>query len=481
MSIRLRLTLLYSVILALTLIGLSVALYLRLSSTTVHALKDRLSDQAKVLTSAAQLSPRGIALPPAPRDTLAQTRRLDGTISDKGQELVKYNLELPLDDVELQAVLTEGEWYSRELISNESIDNEPFLVYSKLVKVQEHPFGILQVARSLESQEQQLRTLRNSLIAGNSIVIIIAFGIGWVLAGAALRPINRITRTARAIGAERDFDRRVSYTGPQDEIGRLATTFNTMLTELQAAYRQVEHALQAQKRFVADASHELRTPLTTIRGNIALLQRRPPITEEDRVAVLGDMVDETDRVIRLVNDLLALARADAGRAPQREPVPIKPLIEDVCREARLLDPGRRIECDNLQDVMVAGNRDAIKQVLLILVDNAIKFTPREGPIALRLAVAEGNVAVDVRDAGPGIDPAALPHIFERFYRADSSRTGGGTGLGLAIAQTLAAAQAGTLTVRSEVGHGSVFTLTLPQAVDNQTRALDRADARVVAV
>ena len=151
-----------------------------------------------------------------------------------------------------------------------------------------------------------------------------AFGVGWWLAGTALRPIKRITRTAQEIGAAQDFGRRVSYDGPPDEVGRLASTFNTMLSSLQAAYH-------TQRRFVADASHELRTPLTSIRGNLGLLKREPPIAETDRVAVIDDLVSESERLSRLVADLLTLARSDTGRPLRQEPVPLGPLVGDVIR------------------------------------------------------------------------------------------------------------------------------------------------------
>jgi len=283
------------------------------------------------------------------------------------------------------------------------------------------------------------------------------------LSGAALRPIQRITDTAQVIGAQRDFDRRVDYRGPPDEVGQLATTFNGMLNELQAAYRQTEQTLQQQRRFVADASHELRTPLTTIRGNLGLLQRRPSITEEDERAVLADMVDETDRLIRLVNDLLALARSDAGRALRHEPVPIAPLLDDMCRQARLLGEQRTIVCEDVPAVSVMGDQDAIKQFLLILLDNALKFTPQDGTIAIGVTTADRLVAIRIRDTGPGIAPETLPHIFERFYRSDESRTGSGAGLGLAIAQELTEAQHGQISVESEIGRGSTFTVSLPPA------------------
>jgi signal transduction histidine kinase len=388
--------------------------------------------------------------------TLAQTRDRNGNVNDRTPSL--GSMTLPLDDTDLQAVLG-----GKDVLREVTIDGEPLLVYSKPVTIQGHPLGIVQVAASLREMERYLDNLRSGLVAGSIAVTVLAFGIGWILAGTALRPINRITQTARAIGDERDFDRRVRHTGPNDEVGQLATTFNSMLTELQTAYRQVEQSLQAQRRFAADASHELRTPLTTIRGNIALLQREPPIAEEDRVAALGDMADETDRLIRLVNDLLVLARADAGRPLRHEPVFLKPLIEDLCRNVKLLEPDRTIDCDNLLDEAAIGNADAIKQVLLILLDNARKFTPSSGTITIEMRREGANVAVSVCDTGAGIAADALPHIFERFYRSDMSRTGEGAGLGLAIAKTLVEAQRGTISVDSVAGKGSTFTIRLPRA------------------
>ncbi|HLF26938.1 MAG TPA: HAMP domain-containing sensor histidine kinase [Anaerolineae bacterium] len=458
MSIRLRLTLLYILILALALIGLSLALYVTVSQVTLRAIEDTLAGEAQRLVSSREFSLDQIdyrAKKFAAPETYIQTIRLDGSVADRTPNLEGF--VLPLSQAGLQACQGGRPW--TEVISTAE---GRLLVYSVPVANYGRPAaGIVQLARSLTEQDQSLATLRNILFAGSAVVTLAVFGVAWAMSGAALRPIQRITETAQAIGAERDFTRRVDYTGPPDEIGRLSTTFNEMLTELQTAYRQAEQALQAQRRLVADASHELRTPLTTIRGNLGLLRRAPPIEPEDREAVIADMIDETDRLIRLANDLLALARADAGRPLRREPVPIQPLIDDVCRQAKLLGPGRTIECENTLDIRAAGDRDAIKQVLLILIDNALKYTPPGGTLALATAWTGEQVALSVRDTGPGIAPAALPHIFERFYRSDTARTGGGAGLGLAIAKELIEAQRGAIRVESRVGQGSVFTVTLP--------------------
>jgi signal transduction histidine kinase len=314
----------------------------------------------------------------------------------------------------------------------------------------------VQVARSLTEQEAYLATFRRNLFIGSGVAVLVSFVSGWLLSGYVLRPVETISHTARAIGAERDFGRRVQYDGPDDEIGRLATTFNTMLGGLEAAYRQ-------QQQFVADVSHELRTPLTTIRGNLELLRREPPVSDDDRPEVLSDMAAETERLIRLVNDLLFLARAEARQSLHSEAVPVRPLVDDVCRQARLLGPERSITCEPLPNIAVAADRDGLKQVLLILLDNALRHTT--GPITVSAVPRENSLELLVADSGPGIAPDVLPRIFERFYRGGgpATATEPGLGLGLPIAKALIEAQNGSLSVESVVENGSVFTVTVPLA------------------
>lgn len=467
MSIRLRLTLLYSAILALTLIAFSIVLYVTLSRVLYNGVEQTLIGEAQRISANAKYDPRThkIVIPAskvtAP-DTLVQLRTAEGSMvdpeTDKSPNLRMLGFDLPLDAEGLAAVQN-GERWEQTIV----VDGERLRVNSDLYRTASGTELILQVARPLTEPDRTLQQLSRLLIIGTGVATLIAFGVGWALAGAALKPIDRITHTAHDIGEERDFGRRVQYNGPADEIGRLATTFNAMLSALQGAFKQEAQALQAQRRFVADASHELRTPLTTIRGNIGLLQRTPPISAEDREAVLSDMAEESDRMSRLVNDLLVLARADAGRELHSEPVAIKPLIEDACRNARLLAPERTIHCLNELDVFVQGDHDALKQVLLILLDNALKFTPPSGRLTLTTALHENKVAITVQDTGIGISAQALPHIFERFYRGDTSRTGAGAGLGLAIAKTLVEGQHGSISVQSEPGQGSAFTIRLPRA------------------
>lgn len=464
MSIRLRLTLLYSAILALTLVAFSSALYLMQSRTTMREYELRVAGATRFLEHADRLPSqpeRPFERPPRrdfPGQPYVQVHNLAGEVIKSDPNL--EDVVLPLTEKALEAIARGESW-----VEPVSVEGERFLVHYQEIALEDGARGIVQIAISLAERDQNLSTLGRILIIGSGIAVLLAFGIGWLLAGATLRPINRITLTAQTIGAERDFGRRVQHSGPKDEIGQLASTFNHMLTELQAAYRQVEGSLQAQKRFVADASHELRTPLTTIRGNLGLLQRNPPISTEDQAEALGDAVAETERLMRLVNDLLLLARADAEQPLKTERVQIGPLIDDVRRQIKLLAPDRRIvcDCDAQFEETILGDRDALKQVLLAVLDNAIQHTPPDTTVTVTTQMADDRMAIQVSDEGPGIEAAQLPHLFDRFYQGDSARSGPGTGLGLAIAKELTEAQGGTISVESQLDQGSIFTLTFPKA------------------
>lgn len=460
MSIRMRLTLLYSSILALTLIISGGLLYLTQARTTLHEAKKELSQRAAYQITRPpppnRDSDRGPRSSSSRIGTVSQVRSLDGAVLDSSPN-IDATVKLPLSDETLQAV-QQGDTE----IEIDMLGTQRLLIYNQPFMDADGQALIMQVAISLDHRDQNLATLGRILMIGGSAAVLVAFGIGWLLAGLALRPIDRLRQTAQAIGAERDFGQRVDHAGPNDEIGKLVTTFNNMLAELQTAFLQVEETLKTQRRFVADASHELRTPLTTLRGNIGLLQRTPPISSEDQSDVLDDMVDETERLMRLVNELLILARADAGRPLHQEPVQMKPLLEDVYHQVKLLAPQRTINFQIKDEVTVIGDNDALKQVLLVLLDNALKHTPPETTITLGTAQDNGQVAIKVSDDGPGIAPEHLTNIFNRFYRGDAARTSPGTGLGLAIASELTQAQHGTITVESEIGRGSTFTLTFPK-------------------
>ncbi|HEY8597993.1 MAG TPA: HAMP domain-containing sensor histidine kinase [Thermomicrobiales bacterium] len=466
MSIRLRLTLLYTGILALTLLTFSVILYVTVESATRMVLADGLEADLSRLTDAKDFKITNVAYTPAAKG--ATTPYIE-TLDLSGKQLsrtVNENYEgielLPLTGAELQQVRD-----GKALYTENTLGSDRWLVYSKRAKDTTPP-GIVRVARPIQESVASLAALRRYLVIGGLIAVGLAFGVGFFLARTALQPIGRITATARTIETSRDFGRRVDHHGPEDEVGQLSTTLNAMLAALQMAYEQTEGALQAQRRFIADASHELRTPLTTIRGNLGLLGRTPPIGENDRRAVLGDMVEEAERMSRLIDNLLALARADSGLPLRVIPVPLEALIADVCRQARLLALQRTISYSSATAAAI-GDPDALKQTLLILLDNALKHTPDEAIIQVTGTASVNEVAIAVHDSGPGIAPALQSQLFERFFRADAARTGGGAGLGLAIARALIEGQGGRIGVQSELGRGSTFTVTLPRtAPDSPT-------------
>lgn len=327
MSIRLRLTILYSAIVGLTLIAFSTDLFVVQSESTLGTVRASIVQQADRFAN----FPRRLEHPDeAPPSGLlpgrwTQVRGPDGAVLARTTDLVSTTL--PLSTEGLRVVLTGSTW--TEIAQ---VEDGPVLIYSQPFTAQSGAINIVQVAAPLAERGQALSNLRSILIVGSSLVSLAAFAVGWLLGGIVLEPIHRITRTARAIGAEHDFSRRVQHQGPGDEVGQLAVTFNTMLSELETGYRRLEQALDSQRRFVADASHELRTPLTTVRGNIELLSLNPPLVAREQAEVVADTKDEVERLIRLVNQLLVLARTDAGRTLRTEPLPVEPLLDDVCRQ-----------------------------------------------------------------------------------------------------------------------------------------------------
>jgi signal transduction histidine kinase len=314
-----------------------------------------------------------------------------------------------------------------------------------------------------------LSSFRRLLVGASLVGIALATVGGWLLAGRALRPVDRITATAAAIATERAtpsaLAARLDVPASGDEVARLAATFNQMLD-------RIEQAFAAQRRFIADASHELRTPLTAIRGNIDVLLRQATLDEmparADTLEALADVRREASRMARLLEDLLTLARADAPAADSslaREPVPLDEVARDALQTARGLATGQHLTLDAPAPVVVLADPDRLQQLVLILLENAIRHTPPDGTIAVTVERTGNDARLTVRDTGEGIAPEHLPHIFERFYRADTARdrSRGGTGLGLAIAQAMTRVYGGDIGVVSTPGQGSAFTVTLPAA------------------
>jgi two-component system, OmpR family, sensor kinase len=489
MSIHLRLTLLYSTILALTLLLFSTVLYVIQSETTLNIIRQDLVENAGALVGAWTRfhrswdggSPRPPP-PPGPQDRAyrAEAQRILQPVvrEEVGRDAVHIldadgsPLDLPINEESEALPITEAGL--AELRSGTAWmeiahgGDARWLVYNlPVVTEEDQVIGIVQLARPLIDRDRSLRSLGLTLVVISMSTTLIAFGIGWVLAGAALDPIRRITETARRIGTQRDFASRVDYKGPHDELGGLAMTFNEMLAHLEDAYKQVAHALRVQREFVTDVSHELRTPLTTIGGNLALLRRQPALPVHEQGEILADLTAESERMTRLVTDLLTLAQADAGRQLTLLPVSVEGLVERICRQGRTLAPDREmtysstIGRDEALDLIALADEDALRQVLLILVDNAVRHA--QGSIQISTGRAGERVWISVRDGGPGLSAEIQQRVFDRFYRGDVSRSTPGFGLGLAIARSLVEAQQGALDVESTLGEGSTFTVSIPAA------------------
>ena len=313
----------------------------------------------------------------------------------------------------------------------------------------------LAVALPLGPTDRATASFARAIAVIATLASVVTFLVGWLLASSALRPVAILT--ARAIAQARAFSRRVGLGGERDELGRLATTLDEMLAGLEAAYR-------AQQRFVAAASHELRTPLTVVQANLELLLRdEHRMSDAERTLAINEAYSEATRMTRLVADLLVLARADAGISLHVQAVELDRVLLDVMGEVRLLARGQRLEVAAFETVVVQGDRDRLKQLILILIDNATRYTASDGTVTVSLERAGDIVHISVRDTGVGIAPDEIAHVFERFYRSDQarSRDAGGTGLGLSIARWIAEEHGGTVELVSIPGRGTTATVRLP--------------------
>jgi two-component system OmpR family sensor kinase len=352
---------------------------------------------------------------------------------------------------------------SEEVVDTALKDNNGFAVLSAegdaglYIKITTTTLGgqthFLVVAQSLADTTNTMGRMGFFLLVSILVILILALLSGALLIRRALSPVRRVTATAQSIESSSDLSRRVGYRGPRDEIGQLATTFDRMIERL-------DSALQAQKNFVADASHELRGPLTVMQGNLDLLKRN--LKEEDRRESLRALEAETSRMSKVVSDLLILAELDSGQPERQDAVALRDMLLDAQRRARQLAGNRHIVVGRQEDLRVKGNADKLEQVFSNLVDNAIKYTSDGGTITLSLFRDGDWVCLAVADTGIGVSRQDLPHIFDRFYRVDKARSkaSGGTGLGLAIVKGIVERHGGRVTVTSEPGKGSTFTVWL---------------------
>lgn len=320
------------------------------------------------------------------------------------------------------------------------------------------PQGAVIAGQSTAFEEEQLAGLRAVLWISGMITLIAASIVAWLVSGRALKPLQDLVETTDEVGRTGDLSRRLPPNQSRDEVGRLTTSFNAMLGELETAQQRLAQSLEAQRRFVADASHELRSPLTTIRNNAGFLIDRPDATATDREEAVADITAEAERMTHLVDDMLTLALADADTPRARAPIDLSVLLHEATRRAERLDLPVTLSAP--VPAVVLGDRAALERLVWVLVDNAAKHG--DGDIDIELTIADGSAVIEVADDGPGIPPHQLERVFDRFHRGDASRSPAGAGLGLAIAREIALAHGGTIAAANHDA-GATFTIRLPLA------------------
>jgi two-component system OmpR family sensor kinase len=486
MSLRLRLTLWYSGILAVTLLLFGIGLYFFLNYY-IYDQQEKSLKQTSERTYARIESRLGLTLKGLPVfDLELESQDLRSTsiflqlYNTQSQNLSRSMLlewlgvQLPLSQSTLNQLTQTSAFYSKEKIGDLEL-----LVYNVgipgNVNGEKKLIGVLQVAYSINEYEKFFKILQYILTFLALLTILLAASLGWFLARKALMPIDQVIHAANQIERGVDLDKRIVYDGPKDEIGRLTDTINGMLGRIQVGYSELEEAYRTQRRFVSDASHELRTPLTTIRGNVELLEKMWKQAGGDKQIVgseqielsleaMHDISGEAQRMSRLVNDLLALARADAGVEMAMAPVEMKTLVEEVGRRAQFLSKAAEWQLGDLsplEGVVVHGNRDYLQQLLFIFIENAFKYT-FSGSVKLDALRSDTQIGIRIADTGIGMDKEEVPHIFERFYRADESRgQTAGTGLGLSIAKWIIDEHKGSIEVTTSKEVGSIFVVWLP--------------------
>lgn len=458
MSLRARLAILYTFIVGAIIFFFGLATYFAVSVTLTRQVDITLAQTANRIVDNTDLNQDGDLLVDLPglvdlsTDVLVQ-------VWGRNRKLIVNSPNLPDDyDIPLDAG---GLQSSIPVFRDVNIGQVHFRVLTVPLTVSgsERVIGYLQVGTSMAFQDAAQQDALFILLIISGLAMAIAGLAGWLITKRALSPLETVTETALQITRADDLSRRIPYSGsPDDEVGLLIRTFNQTLSRL-------ENLFNTQRRFLADVGHELRTPLTVIRGNIDLMRRMGGTDEES----LSSIENEVSRLTRLVGDLLLLAQAESGKLPlDLHLVEVDTLLFEVMQQMQVLVKNRiDLSFGEIDQVLVCGDRDRLKQVLVNLIGNAIKYTPQGGEVIIGLGKENQKARITISDTGPGIPPEDLPHIFERFYRGEKSRTrskdGKGFGLGLSIAYWIVRNHGGTIEVSSQEKKGTTFCIWLPLA------------------
>ena len=459
MPIRWRLTLFIALAIGAILLVLGVALFILLSEAQLSTVEDpaekRAGKAADIIRSGQSLQADDV-----------KDLTLDGVfvIIRNGEGKVLYD---PLnlaesgdkDRMVWEKALDRGHPASEQI--EFSGGGVPDFIYAVRVQTPQGRARVVEAGKSYKEALEDVREIGVFLAVGISVAFLLSIGGAYQLAGTALRPVEAVTATAREMGEE-DLAKRLPVANPKDEIGRLTTTINGLLARLDAAFRRREETLSRQRRFAADASHELRTPLTSISGHARMLDEWALDGDKETARrSVGTIRREAGRMRGMIESLLTLTRGDEG-------APMEVGRHDLgaaAKEATEIAANGRVSVDFVpieHEVTATFDRERVMQVASILLDNAVKYTPEGGSVTVRVEEEDGSVALAVSDTGVGISEDQLPLIFERFHRADPSRSAGGAGLGLSIACQIAESHGGQIRAESTPGTGSTFTLLLPR-------------------
>jgi two-component system, OmpR family, sensor kinase len=463
-SIRFRLTAWYAILLLLLIVTLFLGLAYLLERELRQDVDDRLLETATSMNQEFQVSftfsgpvvrvppPDSFSFPSQLIEVVGANRVWFSSENLGDRRLLDPDLDVPPD---------------RPRYTTTEVDGVPVRVLSYPIRLSGQTIGLVSVGEPLIQLDETLDQVRRLLgLLAVTGVGLAAVG-GWFLATRALAPVDRMTATAGGLAfaapQRLSLSTRLDVPATGDELSRLALTFNALLDRLESAF-------ETQQRFIADASHELRTPLTAIRGNVDLLSKQLALataTDQDVEETIQALKRESERMARLTDDLLTLARAEAqsGLVLQKSTVELEPLLREAIETVQRARPTPHIRVVIEPTLAVVADRDRLAQVLVNLLDNAVRYTPTDGVIDVMAAIKGDRLRLTVNDTGSGINAAELPHVFDRFFRAESARQRltGGTGLGLAIVQAIVRAHQGTIQLESEVDRGTMVTITLPDA------------------
>lgn len=452
MSLRTQLSLLYALLAGVVLAVLGLIVYTLVSVMLVDQIDRSLSQSALELISITHVNSAGeIAIENIPSLDATSTTYIQfwdtrGKLKASSDNL--GNLQLSLDPNGLR--------YPTPVFRDTRLNQASLRVLSVPLQVESRRMAVLQVGTNREIVDQLQQILATVLGIALAISIAMAALYGWLGTGLVLAPLEKATLAARNIANKNDLSRRIPSVARKNEIGILIEAFNQTLDRLEDIFNK-------QKRFIADVSHELRTPLTVIKGNAGLLRKMKEPDEES----LRGIETEVDRLTRMVGDLLLLAQAEAGRLElSMKQVELDTLLLEVLQQAKVLSGGKvGFQIADIEQVQVSGDQDRLKQVMINLITNAVKYTPSGGQVGLSVKKVNGQAQLMISDTGPGIPAADLPHIFERFYRGDKARTrsadGSSYGLGLSIVFWIIKSHGGRIEVVSKEGGGTTFIVWLP--------------------